>query len=319
MVALPNAHVPHYPTYRTARAFLEALNGWSKRLFLSMCDTIRSNRGTPQSTRDWSSPDDWIPEVLANEEEDLAFHIWRNSNGIVNPRHFVGGGLLCSSYDLLKVGEQDILTLSDAGREFLEHPLGNVVQNIDYSEGLLHLLATVSEHGPGKRADLLPSFKLFLDEFSRVRSPSSQANYWYSRIKNLVDRNLVERNGVSYQITELGLEYLDHVEPLIASIEGDTVEEPIREIRKLVKAQADGVRQKITDALSTINPYSFEILIKRLLESMGYEDVEVTSRSGDGGVDVVADIEVGITHVREVVQVKRRQGSIGRPVLDQLR
>jgi restriction system protein len=80
-----------------------------------------------------------------------------------------------------------------------------------------------------------------------------------------------------------------------------------------LKCTPNEVRQKITDALSNINPYSFEILVKRLLEAMGYEDVEVTSRSGDGGVDVIAEIEVGITLVREVVQVKRRQGNIGRP------
>jgi restriction system protein len=36
-------------------------------------------------------------------------------------------------------------------------------------------------------------------------------------------------------------------------------------------------------------------------------------------VDVVANIEFGISSVREVVQVKRHKGNIGRRVLDQLR
>lgn len=40
--------------------------------------------------------------------------------------------------------------------------------------------------------------------------------------------------------------------------------------------------------------YAFEHLVKRLLEEMNYDDVEVTTRSNDGGVDVVADIELGI-------------------------
>lgn len=319
MVDSPNAHVPHYPTYRVARAFLEALNGRSKRLFFSMRDTIRANRGTPQDVRDWSSPDDWIPEVLAGDEADLAFHIWRHSKGVVNPRHFVGVWLLCSSYDLFEMDNDEILYISDSGMDFLENPLGKTVQTIDYGEGLLQLLATVSEHGPGKRSDLLEPYKLFLNEFSQVRSQSSQANYWYLRINNLLARELIRREGVLYQITEHGLDYLDHVEPLIASIEKDTVEESLSGIRKLVKAQADEVRQKIADTLSEINPYLFEFLIKRLLEAMGYNSVEVTSRSGDGGVDVIAEIEVGITLVREVVQVKRRSGSLGRTVLDQLR
>ncbi len=52
---------------------------------------------------------------------------------------------------------------------------------------------------------------------------------------------------------------------------------------------------------------------------MSYDNVSVTSRSGDGGVDVVADIELGITSVREVVQAKRHKRTIQRKDLDALR
>jgi restriction system protein len=68
-----------------------------------------------------------------------------------------------------------------------------------------------------------------------------------------------------------------------------------------------------------MDPYQFEDLVRRLLEEMGYEDVETTSPSNDKGVDVVGDIEVGITAVREVVQVKRYRSNIQRPVVDALR
>ena len=68
-----------------------------------------------------------------------------------------------------------------------------------------------------------------------------------------------------------------------------------------------------------MNPFVFEHLIKLLLEEMGYEDVEVTSPTNDKGVDVVAEIELGITRVREVIQVKRQMGNVGQPVLNQLR
>jgi HB1, ASXL, restriction endonuclease HTH domain/Restriction endonuclease len=43
-------------------------------------------------------------------------------------------------------------------------------------------------------------------------------------------------------------------------------------------------------------------LIGQLLEAMNYQNVVVTAPSNDKGVDVVADIELGITSVREVVQ-----------------
>ena len=41
-----------------------------------------------------------------------------------------------------------------------------------------------------------------------------------------------------------------------------------------------------------MDPFAFEHLIKRLLEELDYQNVEVTACSGDGGVDVVGDIEL---------------------------
>ena len=71
--------------------------------------------------------------------------------------------------------------------------------------------------------------------------------------------------------------------------------------------------------LHQMDPIAFEHLIKRLLEAMGYTDVEVTAPANDGGVDVVGDVEVGISAVREVIQVKRYRKNIRRPTLDALR
>jgi restriction system protein len=39
----------------------------------------------------------------------------------------------------------------------------------------------------------------------------------------------------------------------------------------------------------------------------------------DKGIDVIANYEFGITQIKEVVQVERQQGTITRPILDQLR
>ena len=63
-----------------------------------------------------------------------------------------------------------------------------------------------------------------------------------------------------------------------------------------------------------MNPYKFEHLVGQLLEAMGYEQVEVTKASGDKGVDVIGQVQVGITTITEVVQVKRMQNTITRPV-----
>ena len=47
--------------------------------------------------------------------------------------------------------------------------------------------------------------------------------------------------------------------------------------------------------------------------------MEVVAQSGDGGVDVIAEIEFGVTLVREVVQAKRYKGTVQRNDLDALR
>ena len=52
---------------------------------------------------------------------------------------------------------------------------------------------------------------------------------------------------------------------------------------------------------------------------MGYDNVATTSPTNDKGIDVIGTIKLGISAVREVIQVKRHRGTIHRPVLDQLR
>jgi restriction system protein len=315
----PNVHVPHYPTYSGARAFLKPMNGKSRRVLLKLRDTIYDHVGTPQETRDWTQPEEWIPTILEGVEGDLAQHLWRGSDGLINPRHLTGLWLLCSSYELFSPDSQDVLFITPLGKDFLETTFGEAERYLDFSEGLFHLLTIVAEHGPGKRADLLPHYTQFLTLYSRVQSQAAIKSRWYDRITNLVDRNLVQRDGLAYQITGFGLTYLEQVAPLLKTGAELPVSKTASELRRLLDEQNKEVRKKISDALRTIDPYNLEQLVKTLLEAMGYENVTVTRRSGDGGVDVVGDIRVGITYVREVIQVKRHQATIQRPILDQLR
>jgi restriction system protein len=90
-------------------------------------------------------------------------------------------------------------------------------------------------------------------------------------------------------------------------------------IHALAKQLQDCARSELHTYLLDMDPFKFESLIKLLLEAIGYTDVIKTSNTNDKGVDVVANIELGITSVREVVQVKRHRGGINRITLDQLR
>ncbi len=71
-------------------------------------------------------------------------------------------------------------------------------------------------------------------------------------------------------------------------------------------------RERInTFLLETLSPAAFERLIQRILRETGFAQVEVTGRSGDGGIDGrgIAKIN-GILSFRVVFQCKRRRGGV---------
>ncbi len=96
-------------------------------------------------------------------------------------------------------------------------------------------------------------------------------------------------------------------------------EKGVSDIARLAARQRQEVKHRLHERLLTMHPSEFEQLIGRLLGAMGYENVTVTGRSGDRGIDVVADIEIGILQLRTAVQVKRMKGNVQRPVVAQLR
>ena len=96
-------------------------------------------------------------------------------------------------------------------------------------------------------------------------------------------------------------------------------EKGVSGIARLAGRQRQEVKRQLHDLLMTMLPGDFEALIGRLLATMGYDNVAVTRRSADGGIDVVADIEMGILQLRTAVQVKRMKGNVQRPVVSQLR
>lgn len=73
-------------------------------------------------------------------------------------------------------------------------------------------------------------------------------------------------------------------------------------------------RKKLYDVLVHMNPYSFEKLTQRLLRECGFDDVKVTKKSGDGGIDGTGKLKInGIFSFNIAFQCKRYQGSVGAP------
>jgi restriction system protein len=80
------------------------------------------------------------------------------------------------------------------------------------------------------------------------------------------------------------------------------------------------VRKKLHTQLLDDPPTEFEKLIGKLLVALGFEDVTVTGRSGDGGVDVRGTLVVGdVIRTRMAVQVKRWKSNVQAPTIQQVR
>ncbi len=244
---------------------------------------------------------------------NLAAAIWTKSGGMVNPRHTTGHWLLCQKYKLLEeVGGR--LGLTQKGQSFVDHENGEVEASIDEQEGVAKILSLVAANGPTGVRGVLEEWSAYLTRHSAFGSPSTRRDTLRRRLRNLVDRGLVSRKSTLYAATESGLAYLKRL-----GKEEALGDHKYQDLLAQAQQQSKSVREELRELLLEMDSFAFEHLVKRLLDEMDYQDVEVTKKSGDGGVDVIAEIELGITSVKEVVQAKRHRGTIQRKDLDALR
>jgi restriction system protein len=303
---------PLFPHYSEVRHLLKALAGFAKKSDVLQCiNAIFNQTGTPQNQVDWSNPDEWIPQRLTGANKALAAKIWQDSNKSLNPRHIYGTYLFVNGFELLKADANGVFQYTERGKLFQADDF-ETVRAIDVTEGLPKLLAILAPHSPAKRGDLLEEWGSFLLAHSKFGKPSTIKDTLLRRTLNLVERGYILREGNTYTITDKGIAYAAETTDA-AAVSAD------RQVLTVIKQHNDRQVAALRERLGKMNPYHFEGLMKDLLDAMKYEDVTVTKQSGDKGVDVIAHFQFGITRIKEVVQVKRHQASIGRPVLDQLR
>lgn len=299
---------PLFPPYQWVQSLMKVLQGKSVKDFLTMQQDIWDLRGTPQDPVDWKKPDVWIGERLDGTSREFASYIWNASNKQNNPRHLYGPKFLIDGYDLLdRSGES--FQITEIGHSFLQ---GNF-QEFDKSEGLIYILYQVSLKGKGKRSDFVDDWKNYLIDHSNYRKPTVINDSLTRRLRNLKTRGLIHKEGVYYQITSEGEKYLSQL------TDKGSIEEEIT-IDKDIAVHNQKQKARLLEKLKEMDPFAFEHTIKDLLEAMDYEDVEVTKRTNDKGVDIVGSIQKGISTVKDVIQAKRNtSGSVGRKVLDALR
>jgi len=70
-------------------------------------------------------------------------------------------------------------------------------------------------------------------------------------------------------------------------------------------------RDKLLQVIQAMPPSNFERLSQRILRESGFSQVEVTGKSGDGGIDGIGVLSISLLSFQVFFQCKRYKGSVG--------
>ena len=76
---------------------------------------------------------------------------------------------------------------------------------------------------------------------------------------------------------------------------------------------------ELLDILKAMDPSSFERLSQRVLRESGFVRVQVTGKSGDGGIDGVGVLRMNLVSFQVMFQCKRYKGSVSSPAVRDFR
>jgi restriction system protein len=98
------------------------------------------------------------------------------------------------------------------------------------------------------------------------------------------------------------------------------LKQPASAAEEAVLAANSRAKSRLRNQLRDMDPVAFESLVADLLELAGFEEIETTQRSSDGGIDVRAVLTVGgLARVVTAIQVKRWRRNIPIEVVRALR
>lgn len=83
--------------------------------------------------------------------------------------------------------------------------------------------------------------------------------------------------------------------------------------------EASDWRDQLLAALKLMDPTAFERLCQRLLRESGFVKVEVTGKSGDGGIDGVGVLRMNLISFQVLFQCKRYAGAVSSPTVRDFR
>jgi restriction system protein len=175
----------------------------------------------------------------------------------------------------------------------------------------------------GGEAEPREIYPLVTHKFPEIRDEDlaeqlpSGGSKWTNRTQwvrqRLVQQGQIDRStrGV-WRITEAGRERL-----AVAGEAGPRNGEPT--FLELYEDYEASFRARLLDKLQGLGPREFEQFARRLLVAYGFDEVQVTQVSQDGGVDGYGKLRLGLAAMNVAFQCKRWQANVGRPEVDRFR
>jgi restriction system protein len=147
----------------------------------------------------------------------------------------------------------------------------------------------------------------YKDAAQHVLAEAGRPLHYKEVTQRALDAKLISPQGLTPEATMGAQMYADIKRNGASSVfrkEGKGIfglavwEKGVSGITRLAAKQSAVVKRQLIDHLLSIKPVDFERLVARLLGAMGYDNITVTRRNADGGVDVLADLlvehEIGV-------------------------
>ena len=173
--------------------------------------------------------------------------------------------------------------------------------------------------GQGRPKEIYPlvtrKFPQIRDE-DRAETLPSGGDRWTNRIQwvrqKLVDQGEIDSpaHGV-WQITEKGRQRLETLTRAEVP--------PTQTLVELFDDYQASFHTQLLERLQSLSSREFEQFARRLLTAYGFQDVEVTQISSDGGIDGYGRLRLGLATMNVAFQSKKWQGNVGRPKVDEFR
>lgn len=178
--------------------------------------------------------------------------------------------------------------------------IGNrVATDLDLSESVTQIL-----HGRGTQTELayrLAWARTYLKQYGLVDNSPRPRGVWFFTLAGL-STETVDPGEVIRFVQER------HRQGVESSPPGQAAPTP----EELPSEEAELWRETLREILLNISHDAFERLCQRLLRESGFDEVEVTGRPGDGGIDGRGLLRLsGLISFSVVFQCKRYSGSVG--------